>query len=374
MEKGRRYQLGSSEKVKTKLGPCWYIRFTLPDGKKGPRIRVGLVSDLPTKKAFSNAVADLRKEFNENAILPERHTFSDLVHKYKREELPKRYSTARSYRSYLDNQIMPKWGSLFIEDVKAKDVRTWLNNLDLSSRTKGHVRDLMRVLFRFAMLWEWIPVAENPMRLFRLEGSTKRRAKPRVITIEEFGKLLNEVGREPYRTMMMVAACLGLRCSEVFGLRWEDFDWHGCTVKIERGIVDGRHDDVKTEASRAKLPLHPRLLAELLQFYSRSQFKDSDDWVFASPHTAGARPYHSYRVQQYVIKPAAIACGLGEGIGWHTLRHSYRSWLQKTGTSIGVQKDLLRHADIRTTMNIYGDSYMEDLRKGNDSVVEMLLP
>jgi integrase len=374
MEKVSRYQMGSSEKVKTKLGLCWYIRFTLHNGKKGPRIRVGLVSDLPTKKAFNNAVADLRKDFNERALIPEQHNFSEVVHKYIREELPKRYSTARGYQSYLENQILPKWGPLSIEDVKAKEVRGWLNSLNLSTKTKGHIRNIMRILFRFAMLWEWIPVSENPMTLFRLEGSTKRRSKPRVLTFDEFTKLLAAVGREPYRTMMIVSACLGLRCSEVFGLRWEDLDWHARTLTVQRGIVDGRIDDVKTAGSHAKLPLHPRLLREMLQFYSRAEFKDSDDWVFASPFTAGERPYHSYRVQQYVIKPAAIACGLGDGIGWHTLRHSYRSWLQSTGTPIGVQKDLMRHADIRTTMNIYGGSYIEDLRKANDGVVEMLLP
>ena len=40
--------------------------------------------------------------------------------------------------------------------------------------------------------------------------------------------------------------------------------------------------------------------------------------------------------------------------GVHTLRHSYRSWLDAVGTEIAVQQKLMRHADIRTTMS-YGD-------------------
>ena len=43
-------------------------------------------------------------------------------------------------------------------------------------------------------------------------------------------------------------------------------------------------------------------------------------------------------------------------IGWHTFQHTYRSWLDATGAPLGVQQKLMRHADIRTTMNVYGDA------------------
>jgi len=39
-------------------------------------------------------------------------------------------------------------------------------------------------------------------------------------------------------------------------------------------------------------------------------------------------------------------------LGTHTMRHTYRAWLDSTGEPIGVQQKLMRHADIRTTMNI----------------------
>jgi integrase len=33
--------------------------------------------------------------------------------------------------------------------------------------------------------------------------------------------------------------------------------------------------------------------------------------------------------------------------------HSYRSWLDALGTAIAVQQKLMRHSDVRTTLNIY---------------------
>ncbi len=56
-----------------------------------------------------------------------------------------------------------------------------------------------------------------------------------------------------------------------------------------------------------------------------------------------------------------------------TFRHTYRLWLDKTGAPLGVQQKLMRHADIRTTMNQYGDSAMSAKRKANSKVVEMVL-
>ncbi len=38
-----------------------------------------------------------------------------------------------------------------------------------------------------------------------------------------------------------------------------------------------------------------------------------------------------------------------------SMRHSYRSWLDAVGTPVALQQKLMRHADIRTTINMYGD-------------------
>ncbi|PYU22571.1 MAG: hypothetical protein DMG30_14310 [Acidobacteria bacterium] len=44
--------------------------------------------------------------------------------------------------------------------------------------------------------------------------------------------------------------------------------------------------------------------------------------------------------------------GIGR-IGWYTFRHTYSTLLHACGTDMKVQQELLRHSDIRTTMNIY---------------------
>ena len=85
------------------------------------------------------------------------------------------------------------------------------------------------------------------------------------------------------------------------------------------------------------------------------------------------RPYHQEEIQKRHIRKAGIAAEIGDGIGWHTFRHSYRSWLDDTGAPLTVQKELMRHASIQTTMNIYGKAMTDTKRQAHSKVVEMVL-
>ena len=57
----------------------------------------------------------------------------------------------------------------------------------------------------------------------------------------------------------------------------------------------------------------------------------------------------------------------------HTMRHTYRSWLDAVGTSVAVQQKLMRHADIRTTMNVYGDVGTDEMSTAHSKVVALAL-
>jgi integrase len=72
------------------------------------------------------------------------------------------------------------------------------------------------------------------------------------------------------------------------------------------------------------------------------------------------------------IKPAAVRAGIGK-VGWHTFRHTFSSILHQAGTSLAVQKELLRHADIQTTMNIYTQAVSVDKREAVELVTKRLL-
>lgn len=300
-------------------------------------------------------------------------TFGDVIVRYEQQEMPARAITKRNYEKLIRVYIRPTWGATLLIEVKAQSVRTWLKSLDVSTRYRGHIHGMMRLLFRFAMLWEWLPTGENPMSLFHMEGASKRTRQPKVLTPEEFKAVLAQMPGEPYRTMVIGAMCLGLRCSELLALKWGDFDFLGRRVRIQRGIVEGKVDRVKTQHSEKPLPLHPLLAEIFLELRARSEFRGQGDWVFASPRCAGELPFAANNAQLRILRPAGERAGLSFRLGWHCFRHTYKTRLDEQGVPLTVQRDLMRHADIRTTAQVYGDVHVETLRSANSGLVESVL-
>src|SRR5262249_9550623 len=60
-------------------------------------------------------------------------------------------------------------------------------------------------------------------------------------------------------------------------------------------------------------------------------------------------------------------------VGWHTFRHTYSTMLGSAGADIKVQQEMLRHANIQTTMNIYTQAVSDEKRVANSKVVQMVL-
>jgi len=58
-----------------------------------------------------------------------------------------------------------------------------VKGLDLASRTRGHLHNLMRVLWNCAMRWELTEIGENPMKLVRVRGTSKRQREPMVLAL-----------------------------------------------------------------------------------------------------------------------------------------------------------------------------------------------
>jgi integrase len=291
-----------------------------------------------------------------------------VVARYEAERMPSRQSTARVYRSFLNNHVLPKWADTRIQDVQPRPVELWLRELPLSPKSKTHVRSLMHGLVEFAMWSGMLDISRNPISLVQNIGATRRVRKARSLTAEQFQALLKEL-HEPFATMALLCVCLGLRISEALALRWADVDWLGSRLSVRRGIVEQVVADVKTEGSARTFNLTSEMLERLKSCKQRSDFSGAEDWIFASPIKLGRLPY-SYTGVWRELERAAEAAKVGH-LGTHSFRHTHRSWLDAVGTSVAVQQKMMRHADIRTTMNIYGDVVTDEMATAGIKVAQL---
>jgi len=331
---------------------------------------IGSIGDLPRKSDAWRAAEPLRQTVSDDKPAGPAQTVRQLAQRYESERLPGRSETARVYRSWLRNHILPQWGDKAITDLQPRPVELWLRQLDLSPKSRAHVRNLLHVLVDFAMWSGALQVSRNPLDLVVVKGATKRIRKPVNLTVEQFRKLAGQL-RGPFNTMALLSVCLGLRVSELLGLQWRDVDWLNAKLRIERGIVRQIVDTPKTDSSRKSLAIDQELLEVLKAWKQATQFSAEEDWIFASPLKLGRLPY-SYTGFWRELERAAGEAGIGH-LGTHAFRHTYRSWLDAVGTPIAVQQKLMRHSDIRTTMNVYGDVVTDEMGQANSKVAGLAL-
>jgi len=329
---------------------------------------IGTVERFPHRAAAMRAVDVFRLKVNLENPQTKLHNFTVgvLIDRYVAEEMSVtvRAHTAKSYRGILENWIRPRWEACTLHSVKTIAVENWLKAIPRSRNTRAHIRNMMHRLFNCAIRWELID--RNPVDLVR--QSSKRTGIPRLLKPEEFKRLLKELP-EPYRTMALVAGCMGLRISEILGLQWGDVDWERLSVSIQRSVVHGKVYETKTEVSQKPLPLAAEIAEILLKFRGQASYLALSDFIFAGD--SGKPRWGGIMLTDH-IKPAAERAGIGK-VGWHTFRHMFSSVLHDAGTSMAVQKELLRHADISTTMNVYTQAVAPAKREAVHQVAVTLM-
>jgi integrase len=366
MKRAQRYAVGSVrfDKRRKTWNYLWY-----ENGKRRSKL-IGTKQEYSSRGAAWKAAEPLMHTIASQRKVDHDLTVRAVVSHYREEKMPKRADTRRSYEVWLSNYILPIWGDCSLHDVQARPVELWLRTLALAPKSKAHIRGVLRLLWDYAMWRGDVPIQRNPMELVTIRGATKRKLQPRSLTVNEF-RLFAQNLAEPFRTIALLCVCLGLRISECLALRWSDVDWLNGKLRVERGIVCQQVDEVKTAESRRQMRIDVSLLNLLKVWKQTTQFPNSEDWMFASPVQVGRLPW-SYDQIWRVYQKAANVAGIGK-LGTHSLRHTYRLWLDSVGTPIGVQQKLMRHADIRTTMNVYGDAVTDEMTEAHSKVVELAL-
>lgn len=372
------FQQGSVIRVSRKTGDAWRFRWRENGIQRNEWL--GTVKQYPTKALAEKAAGRFRKLVNSDV---ECITISDLIAKLWRECPPERETTAHSYRSIF-KRIEAQYGGLRIDQFAGDvlGVEAWLKDLKIIGRHprmgapklvsplyRGQVRNLLHLLMEKAMLWKHLQVDRNPIDLIRLKGTTQRTKDLVILTVDQYQALLEDPQLpEVVKTMIQIAAGLGLRVSEILGLKWTDCDFEAKTIEIQRSVVHGLANETKTSTSRQKLPLHDNLIEIMRKWKVEEAFKSR--WLFCSERTG--RPYDRDHLREEFLKPAGERIGL-PGLGFHSFRHFFRVLLRQCGTPLEAQKNLMRHSKLATTIDTYGGKDdVENLRSESTKVVEML--
>lgn len=366
------YQSGSLRRKTRKSGQdVWEFRYRDSYGEQ--RQKTFPLSEYPNMASVKIATQSLVFSLNDAASMTKSTPFGLVVERFIVDERLREilaqpvgsitekglaYATANRYMSTFRVHILPRWANTPIDAIRPADVLAWIKEMRLSGVTKGGIKAVMHMLFERAMLWDLLEIQRNPIELVKLKGVSARKKKKFILTVEQFQQL-RLVLPEPYKTMATVAICTGLRVSELTALRWEHMK--GDCLLVQSACYNGRIGEVKTQASADEIPLLPEILAGLTP--------RAEGYLFPSP-TTGA-PYDGGSIRRHILRPLGRKLFGVDNLGWHSFRHTYRSLLD--GEPVGVQQKLMRHANVSTTMNVYGASAMSAKREANSKVVQMVV-
>lgn len=235
------------------------------------------------------------------------------------------------------HHIAPFLGNMPLEGVKNVQImqlRKVLEGKSLSPQSVYHCLSLVRRVLRRAVEWE---LYAGPVPVFRMPKFDNRRL--RFLSEAEAAYLLQNLSSrsELWHDITKFALYTGLRAGEIYGLMPYHVDIAIRSVKIY---------DTKNTLSRV-IPLNDIALNIVEKYYRHS--------VQSLPlfNHNGELPAAHYKVFRCAIK----ACGFNRGIKdrrervcFHTLRHTFASWLVQKGYPLAMVGTLLGHKDIKMTM------------------------
>ena len=97
------------------------------------------------------------------------------------------------------------------------------------------------------------------------------------------------------------------------------------------------------------------------------------DWVFASPAMKGKQPYWPGTQWRYYGKPALKRAKITKHVTYHTFRHTFGTLLNANGENPKVVQELLRHASMKVTTDVYMQAVSPQKREAQSKLVKMVM-
>lgn len=378
-------------RISSSGSPSWQVRYTLHDKRKwftlaGSYPRVGLadakLQALNLKAELKQGVdpAAERKRAQQEVL----RTVDDLFYDWFETDVRQRLKHPQIAKRIYNNEIKPQIGSLALESVTPRDIRSIIHSV-LNSGRKAVANDTLmyaKQLFRHAVKLNLVQY--SPAQAFTMsDAGGQEKSRKRALSIEELEtvfRLLREQSKQFTRDNYLACALLvslGVRKGELIAAKWEEFDlpnrlWH---LPEERS---------KTKTS-VTIPLPESVIAWLKELEVRAC---GAEHLFPSRRSSRRRDYISDDTLNHALaklfgqkvdgkkQPTENILGNAgiEHFTVHDLRRTCRSLLASIGTPPHVAERCLNHK-LRGIEGVYDrHDYLIERREALERLACLLEP
>lgn len=307
------------------------IYYIFYDGKNGKRT---CLSTKCKKKSAATIVFNNFINRTSNSQQSNIMTISlkDFVWEYlKFSELYHTTKTTKTYKTTF-NSVLKYFGNLQLSSISPLNIDNYINNRIKHGSIYSDRKDIVNIKASF----KWA-VAHNYLQINPAEKIKKPKCPevlPKYYSEIEFNQLLSVVDNIVFRNIIQFAVNTGLRQSEIINLKWSQAD-----ILRRRVILDNHNHITKTKKIRL-IPLNK----EAIKVLKDLNFSNKGEYVFMINNDKINQDYLIHKFKKSVLK-----ANINPKLNFHSLRHTFASWLVQRGVSIYEVSKLLGHSNIKTT-------------------------
>ena len=265
----------------------------------------------------------------------------------------KRQTTWAADEHALRQWILPVIGQREVGSVSPTDIQNLVNGWTsrIAPRTVRRHYGVLRAVLAYAVTSDLI--ARSPCRGIKLPRVAEPRSK--LLSPAEVASIADAMDPAE-RPVVWLGALLGLRWSEVAGLRVGRIDFTSRTLHVAEAVTRGRHGRLVSGAPKSRsgirrLPV-PEALSEMLRGHLGARgLTEADAEVFVFGDAKGG-PLHYSNWRTRVWLPACAKAGC-EGAGFHDLRRANATVMIAEGVDVKTAQQRLGHSDVRMTLGLY---------------------
>ena len=193
----------------------------------------------------------------------------------------------------------------------------------------------LKAAMNIAVRWKLLEKSPfERLQLARLPEKT-----PAYFSMSNFQKLISVIRERWLRDIILFAVLTGMRRGEIVNLRWADVDLPRHLVHIQSNPT------FKTKAGKRRtVPLSDAAYHLLMLRVNSSPC----EYVFSLNDRKVMANWVTHKLKRYIRR-----LDFDDRLNFHSLRHSFGSWLAMDGVSIYQISALLGHGDVKTTQSFY---------------------
>ena len=271
-----------------------------------------------------------------------------------------RFGSLRTYAPCL-KRILDRFGDRDISSIKTIEVQTWLKELgdQYAQKTVSNHKSLLSQICDFGIVNLGIEM-QNPCDRAKLPSGLRKGTREALSNRERTAILSTTKDDFQLGYLILYTGC---RLGEALALQMRDIDMKQNVIRITKSVAfHGNQPQIqspKTKNSVRTVPLLPPLKERLRELnLPQDSFIVSGD----KPLTKSAL----YRRWEAFCKKKDIR------IDRHSIRHQFATTLYDAGIDAKSAQDLLGHAQISTTMDIYTHISEEKRKKDFSTLTEFV--